>query len=220
MSEPHAPSRSILDQIALLPRSTRPVVICDIDEVVLHMIRHLRTYLEANGLRLIQEQYRLTNNIAETGSDQALPSDAVKRLLQDFFDTQTHDQDLVDGAHAALHSLHSDWEVVFLTNLPGMHNRPAREQLLKSYGFRFPLLVNSGPKGGAVSALSADRKAPVVFIDDSPTNHSSVNASLPSSVQIQFIADPVFRSNMAQAEYIDLLTGDWSETARFINSLL
>jgi len=219
MPEPQAASRAILDQISALPPSSRPLVICDVDEVVLHLVRHLRTYLEDNGFKLLKQEYKLTNNIAEKASQSALPADAVKRLLQDFFDTQSHAQDLVKGADKTLHALAEDWDVLFLTNLPGAHNRPIREKLLASYGFSFPVLVNSGPKGGAVSALFAGRKEPVVFIDDSPTNHTSVQASLPSAIQIQFIADEPFRSNMTQEAHVDLLTGDWADTLSFINAL-
>ena len=219
MPEPHAPSREILDQINALPASTRPAIICDIDEVVLHLVRHLRTYLDANGYILLEQRYRLTNNIAHKADRSLLSADAVKRLLQEFFDRQSHDQDLVDGAHEALHQLAEHRDVIFLTNLPGAHNRPLRERLLASYGFRFPLLVNSGPKGGAVAALSANRKGPVIFIDDSPTNHTSVMASLPDAVQVQFIADDAFRTNMAQEPHVDLLTGNWAQTASFISEL-
>lgn len=219
MPEPDAPGRAILDQINALPRSTRPILICDIDEVVLHLVRHLRTYLDANDLVLLEERYQLTNNIARRGDKTPLSPDAVKRLLQGFFDRQSHDQDLVDGAYDALHTLAEQRDVIFLTNLPGAHNKPLRERLLASYGFSFPLLVNSGPKGGAVAALSANRDGHAVFIDDSPTNHTSVNASLPTAVQVQFIADDSFRANMAQEAHVNLLTGDWAETASFISEL-
>ncbi|MDN3718959.1 hypothetical protein QW131_06405 [Roseibium salinum] len=92
----------------------------------------------------------------------------------------------------------ADWEIVLLTNLPGGHNKPAREQLLSGMGIPYPVLTNSGPKGGAVAALSAGRQGPLVFIDDSPTNHASVHASFPSAVQVQFVADPRFRTSLAQ----------------------
>jgi len=220
MSEPDTASRLVLDQISALAPSTRQLIICDVDEVVLHLIRHLKAYLHEEELVFLSPEYRLTGNIARAEDRVPLGADQVRRHIQTFFDAQTHCQDLVDGADEALNGLAEDWDVVFLTNLPGSHNKQVRERLLKSYGLPFPVITNSGPKGGAVAALSADREGPVVFIDDSPTNHSSVNASLPAATQIQFVADDRFRQMLDRAPHISLVSGDWTETARFIRDTL
>jgi len=220
MPEPTPVLPDVLAQIQALPGSPRPLIICDVDEVILHMIAHLEDYLHVRDLRFLNHEYRLTGNIGPRTGDHPLPADEVRRHLIAFFDEVSHQQQIVPGAEAALKDLSSDWDIVLLTNLPGGHNKPARERLLASLGVPFPVVTNSGPKGGAVAALSARRPAPVVFIDDSPTNHTSVNASLPSSVQIQFIADDRFLANMTQEDHIDLLTGDWQETASFIGGIL
>eukprot|EP00903_Cladosiphon_okamuranus_P001458 g1456.t1 len=206
MPEPTPVLPEVLAQIDTLPVSSRPLIICDVDEVILHMIAHLEDYLHARDLRFLNHEYRLTGNIGRRTDHHPLPADDVKRHLRDFFDEVSHQQDIVPGAETALRELSETWDVVLLTNLPGGHNKPAREKLLSSLGVPFPVVTNSGPKGGAVAALSSRRPNPVVFIDDSPTNHTSVNASLPASVQIQFIADERFLSNMQQEDHIDLLT--------------
>jgi len=220
MPEPTPVLPEVLTQIEALPKSTRPLIICDVDEVVLHMISHLEEYLHARELMFLKYEYRLTGNIAGKADRQLLSSDDVRRHLLTFFDEISHGQDMVPGATAALNQLATDWDIVFLTNLPGGHNKPAREKLLCGLGLPYPVLTNTGPKGGAVAALAKGRSAPVVFIDDSPTNHSSVHASLPSAVQIQFIADPRFLGTTGQAEHVALLTGDWQETAAFIGGIL
>lgn len=220
MPEPHAVLPEVLAQIQRLPTSNRPLIVCDVDEVILHMISHLEIYMFQRDITFLNHEYRLTGNIAEIGSDTPLPPDQVKSLLVQFFDEENHRQSMVDGADTALNGLSEDWDIVLLTNLPGNHNKASREALLGGMNIGFPVLTNTGPKGGAVAALSAGREAPIVFIDDSPTNHSSVQASLPASVQIQFIADPRFLRSMKQEDHIDLLTGDWQETARFIQSIL
>jgi len=220
MSEPTTASRMVLDQIAALPPSTRQLIICDVDEVVLHLIRHLKTYLHDQGLVFLNAEYRLTGNIARAEDRVPLPGDQVQRHLQSFFDTQSSHQDLVEGADEALNGLAESFDVVFLTNLPGGHNKQIRESLLRSYGLPFPVVTNSGPKGGAVAALSALRQGHVVFIDDSPANHASVHASLPAATQIQFVADEAFRQMVDHAPHVALLTGDWGETVRFIRDIL
>lgn len=220
MPEPHLASRHVLDQIERLPRSDRPLVICDVDEVILHMIQHLERYLDAQGLRFLQHTYRFNGNIAPKESSTALADQDVRRHLLQFFDEESHRQEMVAGADEGLAQISQTHEVVLLTNLPGDHNKPIRERLLAGMGISYPVLTNSGPKGGAVAALSAGRPAPVVFIDDSPTNHASVHASLPSARLVQFVADDRFRQSIAPEPHIDLLTGDWQETVNFVRDLL
>jgi FMN phosphatase YigB (HAD superfamily) len=220
MREPTPVLPEVLAQIKTLPASKRPLIVCDVDEVVLHMISHLEEYLHARELMFLKYEYRLTGNIAGKADRQLLSTDEVRRHLLSFFDEISHSQDMVPGATEALNTLAANWDIVFLTNLPGGHNKPVREQLLAGLGLPFPVLTNSGPKGGAVAALASGRPAPVVFIDDSPTNHASVHATLPSAVQIQFIADRRFLETSPRVDHIDLLTGDWQETAAYISDIL
>lgn len=220
MPEPTPVLPEVLAQIKELPTSSRPLIICDVDEVILHMIAHLEDYLHANDLRFLNHAYRLTGNIAPRDRDTPVPADQVKSLLINFFDDISHQQDMVPAANTSLESLAGNWDIVFLTNLPGSHNKLAREALLSGMGMPYPVVTNSGPKGGAVAALAGGRAAPVVFIDDSPTNHRSVQATFPTSVQIQFIADQRFLQSVDPEDHIDLLTGDWTETHRFIDAIL
>ncbi|WP_420336811.1 hypothetical protein [Roseibium sp.] len=220
MPEPTPILPEVLDQIRALPASENRLIICDVDEVILHLIRHLEDYLHERELLFLNHEYRLTGNIGRLADQSVLSAEEVRAHLLAFFDEISHAQDLVDGADRALEALAEHWDIILLTNLPGSHNKPAREKLLGSMGVPFPVVTNSGPKGGAVAALAANRSGPVVFIDDSPTNHTSVQASLPSSVQIQFIADERFLAATRPDGHIDLLTGDWQETAAFIRSIL
>ncbi|WP_417671428.1 hypothetical protein [Roseibium sp.] len=220
MPEPDTPSRHVLDQIEALAPSDRPLVICDVDEVVLHLIPHLERYLNDNGLMFVRHTYKFTGNIAQKQNGNVLTKQLTRLHLEQFFDTESHRQEMVPGADTALKKISDTHDVILLTNLPGSHNKPIREELLAGMGISYPVLTNSGPKGGAVAALARGRPNPVVFIDDSPTNHTSVNATLPSASLIQFIADDRFRNNMQREPHIDLLTGDWRETADFIVSSL
>lgn len=220
MPEPSPVLPEVLAQIKGLPVSNRPLIICDVDEVILHLIKHLEVYLNERDLVFLNHEYRLTGNIGHRKHRAAIPAIEVRKHLLNFFDEVSHRQDMVHGADASLQALAETWEIVLLTNLPGGHNKPAREKLLSGMGIPYPVVTNSGPKGGAVAALAAGRPTPVVFIDDSPTNHSSVHASLPSSIKIQFIADQRFRAATEKETHIDLLTGDWHETADFITAIL
>lgn len=220
MPEPISPSRHVLDQIEALPGSDRPLIVCDVDEVILHMASHFGDFLQARGLGFMTDSYKLSGNIAPAGSATPVGREAVRRLVDSFFEEECHRQDMVEGADVALSALADDWDIVLLTNLPGAHNKPVREKLLGDLGIPYPVVTNSGPKGGAVAALSSGRPGPLVFIDDSPVNHSSVNATLPSAIQIQFMADERFRATLEPTDYIALQTGDWHQTRKFIGAIL
>lgn len=220
MPEPHPPSPEVLTQIRALPRSGKPLVVCDVDEVILHLVQPIERHLNAQGFGFIEHKYKFHGNIAPLGSQTPLADEEVTRQLHTFFDRESHRQPPVEGAAEGLARITGTHEVVLLTNLPGAHNKPVRERLLADLGIHYPVLTNSGPKGGAVAALAAGRPAPVVFIDDSARNHASVKASLPSAVLIRFIADQRFRRSVEPEAHIDLLTGDWHETADFVASIL
>ncbi len=64
MAEPHPIDPDTLAQIVTLPRGTGPLVICDIDEVVLHFIAHLEEFLGSRGFGFVTHRYRLNGNIA------------------------------------------------------------------------------------------------------------------------------------------------------------
>lgn len=220
MPEPTPVLPEVLAQIRTLPVSDRPLIICDVDEVILHLILHLEEYLQDFGLKFLSHEYRFTGNIAHHDGGEVLSANQTRSHLLNFFDKVSHKQTMVPDANAALQTLSEKWDIVLLTNLPGAHNKPVRETLLTGMGISYPVLTNSGPKGGAVATLAANRSHPVVFIDDSPANHTSVQASLPSAVQIQFIADERFLQKVEPDAHIDLLTGDWRETSRFIEAIL
>ncbi len=127
MPEPTPVLPEVLDQIRALPASDNRLIICDVDEVILHLIRHLEDYLNARDLVFLQYEYRLTGNIGRAADRGVLSAAEVRNHLLAFFDEISHAQDLVDGADRALGTLSENWDIVLLTNLPGSHNKPARE---------------------------------------------------------------------------------------------
>ena len=79
MPEPTPVLPEVLAQIRALPASTRPLIICDVDEVVLHLIAHLEDYLHARDLQFLKHEYRLTGNIGRQGDSQPLAAEEVRR---------------------------------------------------------------------------------------------------------------------------------------------
>ncbi|PLX36830.1 MAG: hypothetical protein C0606_13580 [Hyphomicrobiales bacterium] len=219
MTEPaplHADTRA---QIDAFTTSGRPLIVCDVDEVVLHFIAPLERHLDAYGYDLIARSYSLAGNVIHRESGAALPGPEVHALLHGFFAERIHEQPPVDGAAEALDALSADADIVMLTNMPGEY-REERAAVLTRHGIPFPVITNTGTKGAAVAALAERSDGPVIFLDDSPANLRSVRDTAGDTRLVQFIADPRFLALAGDIDGIDLLTGVWSEAHRFIDTLL
>src|SRR5690606_8312138 len=101
VTDPTPTDPATLAQIRNLPHSVRPVVVCDVDEVVLHFIRHLEIFLDRQGFAFSEPVYRLKGNIRKKDGSFADDS-TVQGLITGFFEDECGNQQLVDGAAEAL----------------------------------------------------------------------------------------------------------------------
>lgn len=206
-------------QIAALKLDNAPLIVCDVDEVVLQFIAPLEGLMRRAGFEFIDHRYRLTGNIRRIEGGELASIDEVRALLHGFFEDHGRLQQPVPGAAEALAALAARAQIVMLTNMPARFQRD-REEVLASYGVPYPVVVNEGPKGPAVSRLAARFDAPLIFLDDSPSNLTSVRAAVDGAHIIQFIADARFFAGADPVEGAALTTNDWNETRSFIEDVL
>ncbi len=212
---------SALQQIEEIPKRAHPLLICDVDEVLLQFIPHLERFMKDHGISFKETAYRLKANMVYTQTGENLTDDACMAVIHHFFESEVSKQEAVPHAAEHLERLSKLCDIVILTNLPGSHNKSARENLLTRLGMDYPLVTNEGPKGGAVAALCAERgHHPVIFIDDSPTNIISVGKSTPHVQLVHFIADSRFFATAGDLPNVALKSNCWKETGDFIENLL
>ena len=65
-----------------------------------------------------------------------------------------------------------------------------RVRWLARHGMDYPLMINSGPKGGVVAALAARTCGPSAFVDDLIANLDSAAEAAPAVHRFQLVADP------------------------------
>ncbi len=87
-------------QIAELARDTRPLLVLDVDEVLLEFVRPFTGFLNARKLDLKTTSFRLHGNIVELASGTALANERVTELLAEFFDVQGEWQTAAERARA------------------------------------------------------------------------------------------------------------------------
>ncbi|MFX8680852.1 hypothetical protein ABTM69_19590, partial [Acinetobacter baumannii] len=124
-------------------------------------------YLETQGCAIALTSFALVGNIRRIADDSALAQAEVGALLAGFFADHTETLTPVPGAADALAELSERMQVVVLSNLP-LAQAPARGRALQAAGMDYPIIANTGSKGGAVRRLKEMAGAPVAFVDDIP----------------------------------------------------
>ncbi|MGI9462660.1 MAG: hypothetical protein ACR2OM_01895 [Aestuariivirgaceae bacterium] len=198
---------------------SKPLVICDVDEVVVHFIAGLERYLHRNELWLDPASFGLNGNVKYNGTDVAVAADDLQGHFAAFFNDEIHQLDPIEGAASALSDLSEHANVLMLTNLPDKY-RDARMKNLAEHNMPYPVVTNQGPKGPAVHALKTRYDSPAVFIDDIPNYLNSVSESCPDVHLIHFMQDDRFGRHLPELDYVSLRTDNWPATHSHIRSLL
>jgi hypothetical protein len=156
----------------------RPLIISDVDDVVLQFIAPFEQFLGSRGLKFLPRSFKLTGNIVGLEDDMPIDENAVRQALHDFFDEQHLWQKPFEHVAAALPDLAREADIVFLTAMPPKF-AAARRRHLDALGLDFPLVAVESAKGPMAARIRERHTAPVVFVDDMAHNLASVAESLP-----------------------------------------
>jgi len=199
-------------QIAELAADPRPLLVLDVDDVLLEFIRPFPKFLQSAGYNLKLDNFRLLGNITDVASGEAIERERIQELLDMFFTAQSEWQAMTEGAADALASFRSDAEIVLLTAMPHRH-RSARQAHLKALGLPYPVLTTERPKGPAIKALRGKSDRAVAFVDDMPHNLSSVKQALADAHLFHLMADNSLRSLVPEPEPGIHIVEDWRDAA-------
>ena len=194
--------------------AARPLLIADIDEVVLLFADGFDKFLAARDLFLDFRSYYLLGNVRRQKDRSTLCDDETEALLEEFrsgFDSLRP----VDGVVEAMRTLPALLDVVLLSNMASGHV-PARNRNLARHGLTAPLMINSGLKGAAVKALAARAGGPIFFVDDIPRHLASVAKEAGDVFRIHLVGDRRYDNVRPVSHDAHLSVGDWTGVARFI----
>jgi FMN phosphatase YigB (HAD superfamily) len=179
---------------------SRPLVVTDCDEVLLHLVSHFREFLgEEHGVDFVWEGGTFANAMRYRESGEALSEAEMWRLLNLFFDTEMLRQTPIPGAVEAIGTLGELAEVVVLTNLMD-HRLQLRAAQLAGHGIHARVFTNQGPKGPALKAIVEQfRPSATIFIDDIAQHHASVAADVAETTRLQFCGEPLIAPHIACA---------------------
>lgn len=213
-------SEQTLGQLEGLTFTSRPLVICDVDEVIVHFTRDFEDYIGREELWLDTASFALNGNIRRRHSGEPAPDHQVAELVARFFEDRTRHMQPIDGAVDSLLTIAEAADVVLLTNLPHSSGN-CRRANLAGHGLPFPVVTNSGPKGPAIREIVTRAREPsCVFIDDSPGFIASAYEHAPDIHLVHFLHDERFARHIAPLDFVSLRTGSWDEARPHIMGLI
>jgi hypothetical protein len=202
-------------QIAELSHDPRPLLVLDVDDVVLHFVRPFPKFLETAGFRLNFGSFKLTGNVVEIASGRVAEKEEVTALLHGFFDAQADWQTVTDGAAEALVGFSAAAEIVMLTAMPHRF-RERRRAHLDALGLTYPLLTTEMAKGPAIAKLRGETPRPVAFVDDLPPNLASAREWVPDIHLFHLMSENALREFLPPPEEGVTVVEDWAEARPLI----
>jgi hypothetical protein len=199
--------------------STRPLVICDADEVLVQFLSGLERFMLRHNRKLVLKSFAIHGNVVDANSGETITHDEVTQLLKDFFKHDTHTLDPVPGAAEALKALGETAQIIVLSNLPETA-RETRRTHLASHGMDYPVIAGSGPKGPIVREIVRGFEAPIVFIDDLPPHLTSVAQETPHVHRLHFVADRRLARLIEAARDAHRRIDDWPSARLWIESVI
>ena len=196
---------------------SRPLLITDCDEVLLHMVAHFADWLdEEHQVRFDLESGMFAEALTDRRTGEPLEHDRIWPLLDGFFRTEMHRQTLVPGALDALGAIGEVADIVILTNL-GDEAHGWRVDQLAGHGIRHEVVCNQGGKGGPVREIVGRHGAnSAVFVDDLPLHHASVAKHAPEVWRLHMVAEPRLAAAVAPAEQAHARIDDWPSATPWI----
>jgi hypothetical protein len=196
---------------------SRPLLITDCDEVLLHMVTHFRDWLtDAHGIDFAIEHENWGDALVRRETGERVPVAEVWPFVDGFFDTEMERQTPVKGVIEALDRITAHADIVVLTNLPD-HRRQPRIDQLSRHGIVHEVYCNQGGKGEALNAiLNAHRPPVAAFVDDLSFQHRSVAEAAPQVWRLHMVAEPLVAVHRPPAPAAHARIDDWAQAADWI----
>lgn len=196
---------------------TRPLLISDCDEVLLHMVAHFDEWLgEEHQIDFAFESGQFADALTYRKTGKSVPEEEVWPLLEHFFRDGMDRQTLVDGAVEALGKIGEVADIVILTNI-GDEAHHYRVAQLEKLGIRHDVVTNRGGKGRPAKELIEQYRAPrAAFVDDLAFQHKSVAKYVPGTWRLHMVAEPRLAPNIETAEHAHARIDLWDEASGWL----
>lgn len=195
----------------------KPLLICDCDEVLLHMVRHFGVWLgETHDIEFTPNGGDFSASMKRRDGTPAPSRDEMWGMRHQRLAIHLGGEKLLEHAREALAALADIADIVILTNLGEICRQPRIEQLAK-FGIEHRVECNQGGKGGPVARLVAEHGNPVtVFVDDLGVHHESVAKHAPQVHRLHMVSEPALAPSVPMAPAAHARIDDWREAEAWI----
>ncbi|GLS99677.1 hypothetical protein GCM10007897_10590 [Sphingobium jiangsuense] len=200
---------------------SRPLLITDCDEVLLHMVVPFRQWVdETHGVEFSFAHRDFTRALRYKETGLVLEAGEVWTLLRAFFETEMHRQYPIDGALPTLMELSALADVVILTNI-SEEDHERRIDQLRAVGVPFPIHWNQGGKGRPVRRLIDEyRPSATLFVDDLGAHHDSVSRHAPEVWRLHMVGEPELAGHIEPSPHAHARIDSWREAEQWIRARL
>lgn len=197
----------------------RPLIICDVDEVLVYFAQPLAAYFAEHGYHLSFHTYSIFNNVTCQQSGKPLEKEKALFYIDQFFAEKVATCPVVEGAVDALAKLADQCQIILYSNVP-LEAKNQRAEALKAQGLPYPLISGKGLKGPAVQHMLQDYQATSFFIDDLPHNIDSVKSHHSAVNCIHYVADDHLKTVVPKPQKNHHWLESWQDIHHFIQSSL
>lgn len=195
---------------------SRPLLISDCDEVILHFISHFADWVKEDAGLVFDLDAHCFSGALRTADGAIVPEERAWSLLDLFFEREMHRQHVVPGAVEALEEIARHADIVILTNI-GDDYQANRVAQLQAFNIEHRVLCNRGGKGRPVNELVLEMTpSSVVFVDDLPVHHESVARHAPGVWRLHMVAERRIAAHMAPAPHADARIDIWDDALPWI----
>lgn len=196
---------------------TRPLVITDCDEVLMHMVVPFAEWVDAeHGVIFRMEDTSFANALKRKECGTPLEVAEVWPLLDGFFRHEMGRQTAIPGALAAMAAIGAVADIVVLTNVGPEHQQRRADQLA-ALGLSAPVIGSRGGKGEPVRRLIEQyRPSVALFIDDLPNHHHSVAIEAPDVWRLHMVGEPAIAGRITPARHAHARIDDWAAAQDWI----
>lgn len=200
---------------------SRPLIITDCDEVLLHMVVPFRDWLdEVHDVHFSLENHDFVSALRRKACGTVLEIGEVWTMLRAFFATEMHRQKPIEGALETLARLSEIADIAVLTNISEADHE-GRIAQLHALGVGHPVHWNQGGKGAPARRL-IDSYAPsaVLFVDDLAQHHTSVAEHAPEAWRLHMVGEPLMARHIPTAEAAHARIDSWPAAEGWIRERL
>ena len=199
----------------------KPLLICDCDEVLLHMVVPFQQWLDSEKhIHFDLESGDFVDALRHKHDGTLVARVEVWPMLKEFFNGEMHRQGAIEGAVEAINKLSEIADIVILTNLLD-DRQEARAEQLRAVGIDFPVFCNQGGKGEPLAKIIADYNPSVaVFVDDLGHQHRSVAKYAPAVWRLQMVGEPILAKHIKTNAAAHARIDHWREATDWITDRL